>query len=288
MELRISAIIFQLFKVIILEKCVLTILELNWNQRLGHKKTKLNICHRMLTSSAQLQNSSFHVVERTRTSSKCQKMKNARAKRAKILFFIVKYANLFLLPSSSWFLKLPNAMATTPVESSHPNSSREELICWASQSLSPSAIVFFSLSLPAKSQLQMKQAHIVNVGFSLMLVTSEQNGGHFANFTYRYIRPRMSTSSLNATILVSDSSSASAPLNGKNKKRWWILGTTENLMCALCVLHVLLSLGRSSLGKVWKNPSHQKLTDVNRLWLAKNWREFSRTITTKKEQPSQS
>ena len=26
---------------------------------------------------------------------KCQKMKNARAKRAKILFFIVKYANLW-------------------------------------------------------------------------------------------------------------------------------------------------------------------------------------------------
>ena len=78
-----------------LEKCVLTILELNWNQRLGHKKTKLNICHRMLTSSTQLQDWSFHVVERTRTSSKCQKMKNARAKRAKILFFIVKYANLW-------------------------------------------------------------------------------------------------------------------------------------------------------------------------------------------------
>ena len=44
----------------------------------------------------QLQNRSFHVVERTRTSSKCQKMKNARAKRAKILFFIVKYANLWV------------------------------------------------------------------------------------------------------------------------------------------------------------------------------------------------
>ena len=69
-----------------LEKCVLTILELNWNQRLGHKRTKLNICHHMLTSSTQLQNRSFHVVERTRKSSKCQKMKNARAKRAKILF----------------------------------------------------------------------------------------------------------------------------------------------------------------------------------------------------------
>ena len=76
-------------------KCVLTILELNWNQRLGHKKTKLNICHHMLTSSTQLQNRSFHVVERTRTSRKCQKMKNARAKRAKILFFLVKYANLW-------------------------------------------------------------------------------------------------------------------------------------------------------------------------------------------------
>ena len=78
-----------------LEKCVLTVLELNWNKRLGHKKTKLNICHHMLTSSAQLQNRSFHVVERTRTSSKCQKMKSARAKRAKILFSIVKYANLW-------------------------------------------------------------------------------------------------------------------------------------------------------------------------------------------------
>ena len=68
-----------------LEKSVLTTLELNWNQRLGHKKTKLNICHHMLTSFTQLQNKSFHVVERTRTSSKYEKMKNARAKRAKIL-----------------------------------------------------------------------------------------------------------------------------------------------------------------------------------------------------------
>ena len=78
-----------------LEKSVLTILELNWNQRLGHEKTKLNIGHHMLASSTQLQNKSSHVVERTRTSTKCQKMKNARAKRAKILFFVVKYANLW-------------------------------------------------------------------------------------------------------------------------------------------------------------------------------------------------
>ena len=95
MWLRVSAIIFQLFILIKLEKCVLTILELNWNQRLGHNKTKLNICHHMLPSSTQLQNRSFHVVERRRTYLKCQKMRNARAKRAKILFFIVKYANLW-------------------------------------------------------------------------------------------------------------------------------------------------------------------------------------------------
>ena len=88
-----------------LEKCVLTILELNWNQRLGHKWIKLNICHHLLTSSTQLQNRSFHVVERTRTSSKCQKMKNVPAKRAKILFFIVKYANLWGL----WEFKIYEA-----------------------------------------------------------------------------------------------------------------------------------------------------------------------------------
>ena len=74
-----------------LEKCVPTILELNWNQRLGFK-TNLNICHHC---SRRPHNWSFHVVERTRTSTKCQTLKNARAKRAQILFFIVKYANLW-------------------------------------------------------------------------------------------------------------------------------------------------------------------------------------------------
>ena len=49
----------------------------------------------MHTLSTQLQKRSFHIIERTRTSPKCQKMKNARAKRAKILFFSVKYANFW-------------------------------------------------------------------------------------------------------------------------------------------------------------------------------------------------
>lgn len=31
---------FQLFKAIMLENCLLTVLELIWNQRLGHKQTK--------------------------------------------------------------------------------------------------------------------------------------------------------------------------------------------------------------------------------------------------------
>ena len=91
-----------------LEKCVLTLLELNWNQRLGQKKTKLNICHHMLTSSTQLQNRSFHVAERTRTSSKCQDEKCTckACKNAVYLCQICKFMG-FLLPSSSWLLKLP-------------------------------------------------------------------------------------------------------------------------------------------------------------------------------------
>ena len=57
-------------------------------------KAKINTCHHMLTTSRQLQNRSFHTIERNRTSAKCRGMKNARAKRAKLLFFVVKYANL--------------------------------------------------------------------------------------------------------------------------------------------------------------------------------------------------
>ena len=86
---------FSIIQIYYTCKCVKTFLELNWNQRLRDKQIKLNICHHMLTLSLQLQNRSFHVVERTRTSAKCLKMKNARAKRAKLLFFIFKYANLW-------------------------------------------------------------------------------------------------------------------------------------------------------------------------------------------------
>ena len=74
-------------------------------------------------SSTHLQNWSFQVVERTRKSTKFQKIKNARAKRAKILFFIVKYANLwgFFSPSSSWLLKLPDVAVAYFVSSLFDN-----------------------------------------------------------------------------------------------------------------------------------------------------------------------
>ena len=101
----------QLFKVTALAKCVLTVLELNWNQRFWDNKTKLNMCHHMLTSSTQLQNRSLHVVEWTRTSSKCQKKKKkCTCKACKNTVFhcqICKFVR-FLLPSSSWLLKFPN------------------------------------------------------------------------------------------------------------------------------------------------------------------------------------
>ena len=101
--------VFHLFKLIMLEKCVLTILELNWNQRLGHEKTKLNICLHMLTSSTELQNWSFYVVERTRTSTKCQKNEESTCKACKSTVFHCQMCKFvgFFLTSSSWLLKLP-------------------------------------------------------------------------------------------------------------------------------------------------------------------------------------
>ena len=65
----------------------------------------------------KLPNRSFHVVERTRTSTRCAKMKYARAKRAKLFFYcqICKFVT-FLLRSSSWLLKLPIYKVRSAVE----------------------------------------------------------------------------------------------------------------------------------------------------------------------------
>ena len=96
-----------------LAQCVLTILELNWNQRLGHKKTKLNICHQTLASSTQLQNRSKQVISRRRKNEKVFKMSKddkCTCKACENTIFhcqICKFVG-FLLPSSSWLLKLPS------------------------------------------------------------------------------------------------------------------------------------------------------------------------------------
>ena len=84
-----------------LEKCVLTILEFNWNRRLGHKKTKLNICHHMFTSSTHLQKN-----ENVYKMSKHEKGTCKACKNTVFHCQICKFVG-FLLRSSSWLLKLP-------------------------------------------------------------------------------------------------------------------------------------------------------------------------------------
>ena len=101
-----------------LEKYLLNVLGLIWNQRLGHKKTTFE---HLLSDAQVVHTTAKQLISRRRKNenvrAKCQNMKNARAMRAKILFFIVKYANLwgFVLPSSSWLLKLPVVLGR-PVE----------------------------------------------------------------------------------------------------------------------------------------------------------------------------
>ena len=97
-----SPIISQLFKVITLANCVLTILELNWNQLFRGKRTKLNNCHHMLTSSTQLQNR--FVSRRGKNEKVCEMSKNEKCtcKACKTTIFhcqICKFLKFLLLYS---------------------------------------------------------------------------------------------------------------------------------------------------------------------------------------------
>ena len=93
------------------EKCVLTILELNWNQCLGHKKRKWNICHHYANV---VHPTAKQIIWRRRKNENVFKMSKAEkytCKACKNPVFhcqICKFVG-FLLPSSSWLLKL-----TTP------------------------------------------------------------------------------------------------------------------------------------------------------------------------------
>jgi len=68
----------------------------NWIGTTASEVRMHDICHHMLKWSTQLQNRSIYIIERMRTPVKCPKMKNACAKHAKLLFFIIKFPNLWL------------------------------------------------------------------------------------------------------------------------------------------------------------------------------------------------
>ena len=93
-----------------LEKRVLTILELNWNQRLGHREDKIE----QLSSYAHVVYATVkQVISRGRKNENVCEMskdKKCTCKACKNIVFhcqICKFVG-FLLPSSSWLLKLPN------------------------------------------------------------------------------------------------------------------------------------------------------------------------------------
>ena len=96
------------------EKCVLAILELNWNQRLGHedKIEHLSSCAHVVHTTAK------QVISRRRKNENVFKMskdEKCTCKACKNPVFhgqICKFVG-FLLPSSSWLLKLPNKSQTT-------------------------------------------------------------------------------------------------------------------------------------------------------------------------------
>ena len=92
-------------------ECVLTFLELNWNQRLGHLKNLSSYAHDVHTTAKQ-------VISRRRKNENVYKMsKNEKCtckacKNTVFHYRICKFV-VFLLPSSSWLLII-NLSNTTP------------------------------------------------------------------------------------------------------------------------------------------------------------------------------
>ena len=94
----------------------------NCNQRFRAKKTKLNICHDMVTSTTQLQNRSFRDVESLGERLRNVKNENCTCKACKTIVFhcqICKFVR-FLLPSSSWLRKLPNSTSGSEILAPRP------------------------------------------------------------------------------------------------------------------------------------------------------------------------
>ena len=97
----------QLFKVIAFAKCVLPILELNWNQRFLDNKTKLN----MISYAHVVQTTAKQIISRRRKNENVLKMskdEKCTCKTCNNTVFhcqICKFVGLLL--QSSWLLKLP-------------------------------------------------------------------------------------------------------------------------------------------------------------------------------------
>ena len=90
------------------KKCILTVLELNWNQRLGHKQTKdlSSYAHVVHTTAKQII-SSRRKNENVFKMSKDEKCTCKACENTVFHCQICKFVG-FSLPSSSWLLKLPN------------------------------------------------------------------------------------------------------------------------------------------------------------------------------------
>ena len=90
-------------------KHVLTILELNWKQRFRDRQTKLN-CTQVVHRTAKQQVISRH--RKNENVFKMSKYEKCTCKACKAIVFhcqICKFTT-FLLPSSSWLLKLPHKL----------------------------------------------------------------------------------------------------------------------------------------------------------------------------------
>ena len=110
-----NVIISQLFKVITLAKCVLTIRELNWNQRFTDKRTKFNIFVIIWSRSPHNCKTGHFTSQKERERLRNVKNENCTCKACKTIVFhcqICKFVT-FLLPSSSWLRKLSFEVLTT-------------------------------------------------------------------------------------------------------------------------------------------------------------------------------
>ena len=146
-----------------LEKCVLTILEFNWNQRLGHKETKLNIFDHVVHTTAR------QVISRRRKNDNVfEKSKNEKCtcKACKYTVFhcqICKFVGFFLL-SSSWLLKLPKGWFSLEHKQKHKHKHKQSLVFTSDASTSA------SISASIRHQCQVKtnitQAQVANASIS--------------------------------------------------------------------------------------------------------------------------